>query len=79
MPAGDWERVNGRSWSYAGRAPVWPDDYPPTCDCNPPLHTVAQINADKSFHSRTCPEFRVPMPQDARHRFEREIARARTM
>lgn len=56
MPAGDWEKARGKPWPYAGRAPVWPQDYPPTCNCNPPSHTIEQIHADGSFHSRTCPE-----------------------
>ena len=61
MPIGDWERANlphgsSRTWPHGGRAPVWPDDYPPTCNCNPPSHAHEQIAADESFHSRTCPE-----------------------
>lgn len=56
MPIGDWEKANGRSWPHEGRAPVWPQDYPPSCNCNPPSHTPEQINADESFHSRTCPD-----------------------
>jgi len=64
MPAGDWEKANNRPWPYgvarveseAGQAPVWPDDYPPSCNCNPPEHTPEQITGDGSFHSRSCPE-----------------------
>jgi hypothetical protein len=56
MPVGDWERANGGPWPHDGRAPVWPDDYAPSCDCNPPSHTAAQIHADESFHARSCPE-----------------------
>lgn len=56
MPIGDWEKANGRSWPYGDRAPVWPDDYPPSCVCNPPSHTPEQITLDDSFHSRWCPE-----------------------
>lgn len=37
------------------RKPEWPRDYEAECNCNPPEHSPDQINADKSFHSRTCP------------------------
>lgn len=56
MPTGDWEKANGRPWPYAGNAAVWPDDYPPRCNCDPPSRTAEQILADESFHSRSCPE-----------------------
>lgn len=56
MPAGDWERAAAKAWPYAGSAPVWPDDYPPSCNCNPPSHKIDQIWRDESFHARSCPE-----------------------
>ena len=56
MAIGDWERASGRAWPWSGHVPLWPDDYPATCDCNPPGHTLEQIARDESFHARTRPE-----------------------